>query len=96
VRQSSFYTWARQKSQLIVRSRFEDTMFFPRSQAIAGLMVVALAGFVTRIAAPNYFQPSALATVTIGSVYFWAMSGLWVSLVIAFAQGGNVTEYETS
>jgi hypothetical protein len=73
-----------------------DGSMFPRAAFVRGLMVVALAGLVTPIAAPYYFQPSALATVTIGSVYFWAASALWVSLVIAFAHGGNLTEFETS
>lgn len=46
------------------------------------LTAIALAGLVTPITAPYYFQRSALATLTIGSVYFWATFALWGRLVV--------------
>jgi len=45
---------------------------------------LALAGLLTPITAPYYYQPSALAALTIGSVYFWATFALWLSMVMSF------------
>jgi alpha-1,2-mannosyltransferase len=63
----------------------------PKHGAIRWLGVLALAGFLTPITTPYYLQPSALATLTVGSVYFWATLALWTDLVIVFAQRRPIT-----
>jgi hypothetical protein len=60
----------------------QDRVRFPRSAIGRSLLVVPLAGFFLPITAPYYFEPSVLATVTLGSVYFWATITLWGCLTI--------------
>jgi alpha-1,2-mannosyltransferase len=47
-----------------------------------GLVLAALPGLVWPFFATDLFQPSAWATVSLGSVYFWATFALWASLVV--------------
>ena len=55
----------------------------PRSAIGRSLLVIPLAGFFSPITAPYYFEPSVLATVTLGSVYFWATITLWGHLTFS-------------
>ena len=54
----------------------------PSSSRGAKAMAVALAvGSLWHASATLWFQPSGLATLTVGSPYFWALFGLWLWLV---------------
>jgi hypothetical protein len=65
-----------------------------RYPQIAGF--VALAGLLTPITSPYYYQPSGWATLTIGSVYFWATLALWLAMVMSFVLRRRSVEYQPS
>jgi len=48
------------------------------------LFLGAVLGLIFPYHAPIMLQPSALATIAVGSVYFWAILALWIWLVIDF------------
>jgi hypothetical protein len=49
------------------------------------LAVVGLAGLLTPITSPYFFQPARWATLTLGSVYFWSAIAIWGCLMLNFA-----------
>jgi glycosyl transferase family 87 len=89
-----YYLWLAVGPLAAVILRERPSTFFPQSGAIRWPMVVALAGFLTPITLPYSLQRTGLATLTAGSVYFWATLALWIGLVVEFAQGLSQTDYQ--
>jgi hypothetical protein len=56
-----------------------------RSSPVGWLTAVAFAGLFTPITVPYSIQRTVLATLTAGSVYFWATLVLWTCLIVDFA-----------
>jgi hypothetical protein len=59
-------------------------------------VLLAVLGFACPIFATILFQPHGWATISIGSIYFWATFFLWLGLIADwFAAGGKfVGAYE--
>ena len=46
------------------------------------LLLIAIPGFFIPLEATLFFQPNALAALTLGSIYFWSTLVLWLSLIV--------------
>jgi hypothetical protein len=68
----------------------------PRSGAVRWMTAFALVGFFTPITVPYSSQRTVLATLTAGSVYFWATLALWTCLIVDFAYSDHRKEYQAS
>jgi hypothetical protein len=91
-----YYLWFAVGPVAAVIFREHPSTFFPQSGAIRWPMMVALAGFLTPITLPYALQRTALATLTTGSVYFWATLALWIGLIVQFAQSASEPKYQPS
>ena len=54
------------------------------------LLLFALPGLVWPFVATSIFQPHGWATVSIGSIYFWTILGLWGSLIVDWRAAGGI------
>jgi hypothetical protein len=89
-----YYLWLAVGPLAAVIFRKIPATFSPESGAIRWPMAVALVGFLTPITVPYSLQRTALATLTAGSVYFWATLALWIGLIGEFAQCVSRSEYQ--
>lgn len=91
-----YYLWLAAGPLAAVTLREHPLVFLAEGRATHWLMVIALAGFFTPITVPYTLQRTALATLTAGSVYFWATLTLWTALIIEFAQSVSQAQYQPS
>jgi alpha-1,2-mannosyltransferase len=75
-----YYLWLAAGPVAAIAFSSRRSQWVPRPVAV--FLGAGLAGFFTPISAPYFFQPSAWATLILGSVYFWASLALWAWLVL--------------
>jgi hypothetical protein len=73
--------WLRERRSLIVRREVSVRGTLIRARNV--LLLMAIPGLTCPLAfVAGAFQPSPLATATVGSAYFWSVFFLWTALVI--------------
>jgi len=81
-----YYLWLAAVPVAAIAWPFDLPPLLPRSTVARCLLAIPLAGFVMPITSPYYFEPSRMATLTLGSEFFWATLTLWGCVMISFAR----------